>query len=531
MPKASTRKFSNRQSSVRLFLMLLSPAALFAATFALLGLCPASLSAQPAAKPAKVFVWTFRSNAAEDEPMLDNVTDEFVTVLHDSKKYILLDRTNLGSLLSRRQEEMTDMSNIGSKDQAAMQTKGAEAVFFGKVFHDVDSGQVRVTVTLESFDSQILFTKSRNMRPPEWKDSERRQQIFHEMLGIPVSSVHRTLTPGTAPSTSKAAANPPQPNQQFTISGNQGAVNGINNGTVNINNGPSKVEHKQISLEPALLHTYVGEYAANQYMSVTVSQEGNRLFAEGAGWPKTEMLAEAPREFFFEKADIQITIMDPGPNGQASGIIVHQKLGDTPFLRSSNGSAPNGAKRLADSSYDYLTRFLDQAHGQAATISNVQQSVAASTGDQIISEYHGSYEVLVKNALDRLNASHQPVAELTKLSQNVQSLDDIRKLRDGFKPFSDRISVYVAMSLDRLVRMADTRTAALSRPNPASSDASMLNLYRMSYGRAINDNLAKLKEKGVNVESLTQLQNNLQSLQDVERLAAGFKQLSESLSR
>jgi hypothetical protein len=134
-----------------------------------------------------------------------NITDEFVTVLHDSGKYTLLDRTNLGSLLSRRQEEVTDMSNIGSKYQTAMKTQGAEAVFFGKIFHDIDSGQVRITITLEAFDTQILFIKSREVRPLEFKDAEKRQQIFHEMLGIPLSSLHRNSPPGPAPSTSKAA--------------------------------------------------------------------------------------------------------------------------------------------------------------------------------------------------------------------------------------------------------------------------------------------------------------------------------------
>jgi hypothetical protein len=463
--------------------------------------------------------------------MLDNITDEFEEAVKESKKYALLERRSLGSLMLRRQEEATDMSSIGSKDQALIQTKGAEAVFFGNIFNDVDSGEVRITVTLESFDTQILLKKSQKLRPLELRESEVRQRVFREILGIPVSSARRNAAPGTAQIAGKATSNPPsQPNQQVTNSGSMQA--GIVNGGLVINNGASKIDRKRISLDPALLRTYVGEYSANAYQSVTVTQEGDRLFAEGVGWPKTEMLAEAPREFFFEQADIQITVMGAGPDGQASGIIVHQKLGDTPYLRSSNGSGPNGAKRLADSSYDSLTRFLNQAHGHVAMVAGVQQSATAASGDRVMTLYHqANYDSFVKTTLDRLNANHQPVGDLMKVSQNVQTLDDIRKLRDGFKPFSDPVARYAAVNLERFVRMAEGLTAAPARANPTTSDAAMINLYRMSYSRMVDDNLAKLKEKGVDVENLTQLERSLQSLEDVERLAAGFKQLSESLSR
>jgi hypothetical protein len=72
--KQSIYQSPNHNSSVRLSLRLLTLSPHFAACvcFVLLGLCPAPLWAQPAAKPTKVFVWTFRSNSADDGPMLDN---------------------------------------------------------------------------------------------------------------------------------------------------------------------------------------------------------------------------------------------------------------------------------------------------------------------------------------------------------------------------------------------------------------------------------------------------------------------------
>ena len=273
MRKENIYRFSNQNSAVRLFLMLLERSAHSAVRswvwFAMLSLSSALLLAQPATKPTKVFVWTFRSNIG-DRPMLDNITDEFEEAVKESKKYALLERRSLGSLMLRRQEEATDMSSIGSKDQALIQTKGAEAVFFGNIFNDVDSGEVRITVTLESFDTQILLKKSQKLRPLELRESEVRQRVFREILGIPVSSARRNAAPGTAQIAGKATSNPPsQPNQQVTNSGSMQA--GIVNGGLVINNGASKIDRKRISLDPALLRTYVGEYSANAYQSVTVT--------------------------------------------------------------------------------------------------------------------------------------------------------------------------------------------------------------------------------------------------------------------
>jgi len=132
----------------------------------------------------KVYVWEFQSNI-KDPVLIDNVTDEFETALQETGRYSLIERRLLGRLLNRRANEVTDMSNLGDNDSKLLKGQGAQAVFFGSIFNDVDSGTVRITVTLESFDGSIEWKKAVKMRPPELRDDTVRATKYKELLGMP----------------------------------------------------------------------------------------------------------------------------------------------------------------------------------------------------------------------------------------------------------------------------------------------------------------------------------------------------------
>lgn len=136
-------------------------------------------------KPSrKVYVWEFQSNI-KDPVLIDNVTDEFETALQATGRYSLIERRLLGRLMNRRANEVTDMSNLGENDSKLLKGQGAQAVFFGNIFNDVDSGTVRITVTLESFDGSIEWKKAVKMRPPELRDDVVRASKYKELLDLP----------------------------------------------------------------------------------------------------------------------------------------------------------------------------------------------------------------------------------------------------------------------------------------------------------------------------------------------------------
>lgn len=88
-------------------------------------------------------------------------------------------------------------------------------------------------------------------------------------------------------------------------------------------------ERKAISLDAKILEAYVGEYAILPSLTITITREGNRLFAEASGQPKAELFAESETEFFLTVADAQVSFVKD-ERGQVTRLIVHQNGRDTP---------------------------------------------------------------------------------------------------------------------------------------------------------------------------------------------------------
>jgi serine-type D-Ala-D-Ala carboxypeptidase/endopeptidase len=95
---------------------------------------------------------------------------------------------------------------------------------------------------------------------------------------------------------------------------------------------PPPKERKEISVAPKLLEGYVGRYQLAPDFIVTISLEGNRLFAQLTNQPKFEVFAESDREFFYKIVDAQITF-ETGSEGRASALTLHQNGANVPGKR------------------------------------------------------------------------------------------------------------------------------------------------------------------------------------------------------
>ncbi|MGO8733946.1 MAG: serine hydrolase [Terriglobia bacterium] len=95
---------------------------------------------------------------------------------------------------------------------------------------------------------------------------------------------------------------------------------------------PPPKEHKEINLDPKVLDGYVGQYRLGPNFILTITREGDRLFAQATGQSKVEIFPEGEREFFYKVVDAQITFETDG-SGRAASLSLHQGGRDMPAKR------------------------------------------------------------------------------------------------------------------------------------------------------------------------------------------------------
>jgi D-alanyl-D-alanine-carboxypeptidase/D-alanyl-D-alanine-endopeptidase len=94
---------------------------------------------------------------------------------------------------------------------------------------------------------------------------------------------------------------------------------------------PMPKERKEVAIDPAILDRYAGTYALAPTFSIVITREGNHLFGQPTGQPKSELFAEDEHNFFLKVVDAQITF-ETDAQGRATRLILHQN-GDHPGKR------------------------------------------------------------------------------------------------------------------------------------------------------------------------------------------------------
>jgi CubicO group peptidase (beta-lactamase class C family) len=94
---------------------------------------------------------------------------------------------------------------------------------------------------------------------------------------------------------------------------------------------PAK-ERKQVAVDPKVFAKYAGKYQLAPNFILTVTREGDRLFAQATGQPKFELFAEGEKEYFLKAVDAQITFVADADEA-ASQLVLHQAGKDMPAKR------------------------------------------------------------------------------------------------------------------------------------------------------------------------------------------------------
>ena len=282
-----------------------------------------------------MYVADFRSETLKDRSaLLSSFTEQFEGALMASGSYIVLDRRKVDSLLRESKNEMnlSLQSLPAAARERIRQLENAQGVVFGQVIDDVDSGEVIITATLEKFDSVKQWQHTVVMKRGLVQDYTQRQQAMNRLVS---DKPPRSASPAQVPASvdnAKPSQSAGANSQQIANSGTIGSV------TYNVN-APGQ-PRKEVKIDPKLLDGYVGPYLwPNAYsVAVTITREGDRLYSQFNGQPKFELFAETDRDFFLKVVDAQVTFLDPGKDGKASGLILHQKMQDLVFNRADEGS-------------------------------------------------------------------------------------------------------------------------------------------------------------------------------------------------
>jgi CubicO group peptidase (beta-lactamase class C family) len=94
-------------------------------------------------------------------------------------------------------------------------------------------------------------------------------------------------------------------------------------------------QHTEVRIDPKLLDNYTGRYQVTANLTLEVTRDGERLFAQGLAQfphkpagelttlPKFELFAEGEKNFFAKVSDKQV-VFETGADGRATGFILHQ---------------------------------------------------------------------------------------------------------------------------------------------------------------------------------------------------------------
>lgn len=91
-------------------------------------------------------------------------------------------------------------------------------------------------------------------------------------------------------------------------------------------------ERKEITVDPKLFDGYVGQYQLAPNFILTITREGDQLFAQATGQPKVQIYPESQRDFFYKVVDAQITF-ETDASGRATSLTLHQNGANMPAKR------------------------------------------------------------------------------------------------------------------------------------------------------------------------------------------------------
>ena len=125
-----------------------------------------------------VVVWDFATRDGQKNNATASLTEEFEEALSQNSTYTVIERRKIDRLQAviENEKALYDIGQISSLGSAELKKQGISIVVFGEIFDDVDSGEVRTTVTFQDLQGKKILIKSILMRRGLLSDATSRRE-------------------------------------------------------------------------------------------------------------------------------------------------------------------------------------------------------------------------------------------------------------------------------------------------------------------------------------------------------------------
>ena len=137
----------------------------------------------------KVYVAEFQAIRGVSPDLLTSFTNDFELILMEGRQFDVLERRSLDRLVAHARNEMraSTVRELASSTVDLLKRQGAQAVIFGEVDDDKESGEVVIYATLERFDSKKEWKRSVSFRRSLRDDRESRIAALRKLIPQPVA--------------------------------------------------------------------------------------------------------------------------------------------------------------------------------------------------------------------------------------------------------------------------------------------------------------------------------------------------------
>jgi hypothetical protein len=129
------------------------------------------------------YVWLFSATGEEAESLTESATEEFEEALVKAGCLPIVQRRNLPDLESHQAQEkrIQGADSLSPRQRRLLSTASADAVVFGKLTDDIQGGQVKIAVTLETLSGVTLANTSVRISRGKRLDAEERERQMAEL--------------------------------------------------------------------------------------------------------------------------------------------------------------------------------------------------------------------------------------------------------------------------------------------------------------------------------------------------------------
>ena len=132
----------------------------------------------------RCYVWDFAVRNGGKSELTRQLTVEFEEKLTQKKLCKVLERRNYARLIAQKDNEkaVLRLEGISTTSLDTLKANNANAVVFGEVYDDIQSGEYKITVTLENFDNSKSVW-SVPIRHGLINDAASREKAMEELVG------------------------------------------------------------------------------------------------------------------------------------------------------------------------------------------------------------------------------------------------------------------------------------------------------------------------------------------------------------